>query len=214
MNKKIKTLLTTLVVLSLMTMSVSAGNIGTAITSTVKTLSNIVYQTTIKITSPVDGTRFGRTNVNIIYGVTNSAANVGYSLNGAYMGNTAGSPFAVTGSDNGATDGGQLNTVKVNVTDPTNGSAQDTITFKVDVTAPGQVTSVGHTNGTSYINWTWTPPVNTDFNNTIVNVTQGTTVKVPNTKIPKGTNYFNATGLNSNTDYTMSIRTEDDAPAP
>lgn len=68
--------------------------------------------------------------------------------------------------------------------------------------------------GTNYINWTWTNPTNSDFNNTIVNVTSGTTIIVSDTKISKDINYFNATGLSPNTEYTISVKTEDDAPAP
>lgn len=215
MNTKIKTLLTVLVILSMMTTAVNAGNIGEAVTNTVTTFAEMVeYITTIDITSPVDGTRFGTTSVDIGYGTTNTSAQVNYTLNGVYMGAAGNSPFTVTGSDDG-TDGGKLNTVILNVTDPKNGSAQDTVTFKVDTTAPAQVTGIGNTKGTNYVNWTWTPPTNTDFNNVIVNVTKtsDSSIVVPDTDVPKGTNYYNATGLVPNTEYTMSIRTEDDAPA-
>lgn len=211
MNKKTKILLAALIVLSLMTMAVSAGNIGEAITNTVKTL--VEYVARITITSPTDDTRFGRTNVQITYGVENSAADVKYDLNGELVGSTEGSPFTVTGVDDG-TDGGKLNTVRVHVVDPVNGSAEDTVTFKVDTTAPGEVTGIDYTRGINYINWTWNPPTNSDFNNVIVKVTQGATVIVPDTVIPKGTNYYNATGLDPDTEYTISVRTEDDAPAP
>lgn len=216
MKTKIKTLLTALVVLSLMTTAVSAGNIGTAVTNAVTTLTVIMYQTTINILSPADGDRFGRTNVDITYGVTNTAVVADYTLNGVYIGTTGGSPFVVTGVDTGVADGGTDNTVIVNVTDPINGSAQDTVTFKVDITAPAQITGITSTKGTNWINWTWTPPVNTDFNNVIVNVTKtsDSSVVVLDTDVPKGTNYYNATGLDSNTGYTISVKTEDDAPAP
>lgn len=213
MNKKLRILFTALIVSLLMTTTVSAGNIGDIFISIVETLGDITtYVTTLGITSPTDGTRVGNTDVNITYKATNTSADVGYALNDVYMGNVDGNPFVVTGVDDGLTDGGQLNTVVVNVTDPLNGSAEATVTFKVDITAPRKVTNVEHTNGTNYINWTWTPPTNADFNNTIVNVTQGTIVKVPDTKIPKGINYFNATGLSPGIEYTMSIKTEDDAP--
>lgn len=217
MNTKIKTLLTVLVILSMMTTAVNAGNKGTPILDTVTTsaLEIVTYITTIDITSPVGGTIFGTTSVDIGYGTTNTSAQVNYTLNGVYMGSASSSnPFTVTGADDGLTDGGQTNTVIVNVTDPVNGSAQDTVTFKVDITPPGPVTGITSTKGTNYINWTWTPPTNTDFNNVMLTVTQGTTPVFSNIVIPAGTNYFNATGLVPNTEYTMSIQTEDNAPAP
>jgi len=150
-----------------------------------------------------------------VYATTNvsGSATITYSLNGGSIVTVPSNPFIVTGVDNGLADNGTLNNVTINVTDA-NGTAQAIRYFKVDITAPGQITGITSTKGINYINWTWANPSNTDFNNTIVNVTNISGVVVPDTKLPKTINYFNATGLNPNTAYTISVKTEDDAPAP
>lgn len=216
MKNKIKTLLTVLIVLSAMTTAVNAGNIGPAITNTVTTLATIAYQVTIAITSPAsDSARYGTTSVNVGYTTTNvsGGATITYSLNGAAKVGVPSNPFNVIGVDTGI-DGGTLNNVTLNVTDPTNGTAQAIRYFKVDITPPGQITGITSVKGTNYINWTWANPTNTDFNNTIVNVTSGASTIVPNKVLPNTINYFNATGLNPNTGYTISVKTEDNAPVP
>ena len=217
MNKKI---LVPLIVFGLLVsiMTVNAGNIGIAVTNAATTLQEtiITYIARITITSPSNYERFGGTDVNVGYVTQNvsGGATRTYLLNGISQGPMPTSvPFIVPGVDNGLTDGGQLNNVTLDIQDPLNGSAQSTVNFYVDITAPRQITGITNTNGTNYINWTWVNPTNLDFNNTIVNVTNTTGTVVPDIKLPNTTTYYNATGLNPNTQYTISVRTEDNAPA-
>ncbi|PWB56921.1 MAG: hypothetical protein C3F06_00060 [Candidatus Methanoperedenaceae archaeon] len=216
MNKKI---IVTLIVFGLLasTMTVNAGNIGIAITNAVTTLEEIVTGIlAINITSPPDNSsRYGYTDISVGYEILNASgsATKTYSLNGVDKGDLPISPFDVIGEDDG-TDGGKINNVTISVDDPINGTTQTTRLFKVDITPPGQIIGITSTKGTNYVNWTWTKPANSDFNNTIVNVTQGTATIVPDTKLPKEINYFNVTGLDPNTEYTISVKTEDDAPSP
>lgn len=217
MKNKIKTVLAVLLILSAMTTAVNAGNIGPAITNTVTTLTVTLYQATIAITSPAsDSARYGSTNINVGYTTTNvtASATTTYTFNGVPQGDVPSNPFTVTGVDNGLIDGGTLNNVTIVVSDPTNGSASAFRQFLVDITAPGPVTGIANTKGTNFINWTWNNPTNSDFNNTRLNVTSGATTIVSDVVLPKTINYYNATGLNPNTDYTISIRTEDNVPAP
>lgn len=218
MKNTMKNMLVVLVILSTLTTAVNAGNIGPAVTNIAKTVEDVAYQVTVAITSPTENQRFGNTSVDVTYETTNASdsATKKYSLNGGALTDIGSNPFTVTGVDNGASDGGQTNTVLINVTDPVNGSAEITRTFKVDVTAPGQISGITSVKGTNYVNWTWINPTNTDFNNTIVNVTKtsDSSVIVPDTVVLKPINYFNATGLSPNTEYTISVKTEDDAPAP
>ena len=215
MNKKI---LVPLIVFGLLVsaMTVNAGNIGTAVTNAATTLQEIVRSiATIVINSPPnDDFRTGQTTILVDYTTTNvsGGATKSYSLNGATNVTLPNSPFNVDGVDNGLTDNGTLNNITIYVDDAVNGSAQATRFFRVDITAPRQITEISNNTGINYINWTWVNPTNADFNNTIVNVTQGTTVVVPDTKLPKDINYYNATGLNPNTVYTISVKTEDNAP--
>ena len=215
MNKKI---IVPLIVLGLLAsaMTVNAGNIGNAVTNTVTTLQEIVIGIiSINITKPVDDNfRTGQTTVLVEYNTTNvsGGATKTYSLNGEANVTLPVSGFTVEGVDDGITDNGTLNNITIYVEDPTNGSAQATRFFRVDTTAPGLITNIANNTGVNYINWTWVNPTNADFNNTIVNVTRGTTVIVPDTKLPKDVNYLNVTGLNPNTPYTISVKTEDNAP--
>ena len=215
MKDRMKKLLVVLVILSTMATAVNAGNIGPAIQNVVRTLG-IEDIVTIAITSPPsDSARYGNASVSVGYTITNASSSdiVNYSLNGALMAPVlGGNPFIVTGVDIG-TDNGTLNNVTLNVTGA-NGTAQAFREFKVDITSPANITNITSTKGTNYVNWTWINPTNTDFNNTIVNVTNATSIVVPDTKLPKEINYFNATGLSPNTEYTISVKTEDDAPAP
>ena len=215
MNTKILILLIVFGLLA-STMTVNAGNIGTAITNVTTTLQAAINIVTLSITSPPDDNiRYGNTSVNVVYATTNvsGSATITYSLNGGSIVTVPSNPFIVTGVDNGLADNGTLNNVTINVTDA-NGTAQAIRYFKVDITAPRQITLITSTKGINYINWTWANPTNTDFNNTIVNVTNISGVVVSDTKLPKTINYFNATGLNPNTAYTISVKTEDNAPAP
>jgi len=216
MNTKILILLIVFGLLA-SAMTVNAGNIGNAVTNVATTLQEIIASiATIVITNPPnDDARYGTTNVNIAYETTNvsGSATKTYSLNGGSSVTLSGSSsFDVTGVDDGLTDNGTLNNITIYVNDSLNGTAQATRFFRVDITAPRNITNIANETGTNYINWTWVNPSNKDFNNTIINVTNATGTVVPDTKLPKDINYFNATGLKPNTEYTISVKTEDNAP--
>lgn len=215
MNKKI---IVPLIVIGLLAsvMTVDAGNIGIAITNTVTTIREAVISlaTVVINLPPNDNFRSGQTTILVNYTTTNvsGAATKTYSLNGAANVTLPDGQFNIDGVDNGLVDNGTLNNITLYIDDPSNGTAQATRFFKVDITAPRQITDIANKTGTNWINWTWVNPTNTDFNNTIVNVTKGTTVVVPDTKLPKDINYYNVTGLDPDTPYTISVKTEDNAP--
>jgi len=69
-----------------------------------------------------------------------------------------------------------------------------------DMEPPASITNLAYTNGTTWINWTWTNPLDADFNYTMVYV-NGTWQE--NTSDP----FYNATGLASDTLYEIGTRT-------
>jgi len=74
--------------------------------------------------------------------------------------------------------------------------------YAIGKTPPSSITDLQSTIGTNWINWTWINPRDTDFNHTEIylnNVFQTNT----------SAEYFNATGLQPETDYTISTRTVD-----
>lgn len=74
-----------------------------------------------------------------------------------------------------------------------------------DVTPPASVTNLANmSQGTTWIYWNWTNPTDSDFNSSIIYL-NGT--NVANTS----NNYYNATGLIQNTNYTIRINTKDSA---
>jgi len=80
-----------------------------------------------------------------------------------------------------------------------------------DVTPPGDVTNLVPSGiGTDSITWTWTNPNDEDFAGVIVTVNGGDEVEVLGD--PEGTSTYTATGLEPDTEYTINIRTFDNAP--
>ncbi|PXF52946.1 MAG: hypothetical protein C4B56_04055 [Candidatus Methanophagaceae archaeon] len=71
-----------------------------------------------------------------------------------------------------------------------------------DTTPPASVSNLNKTSGVTWINWTWTNPLDSDFGYVMVylNGTWKTNTSVP---------YYNATELLPNTSYTISTRTVD-----
>lgn len=81
------------------------------------------------------------------------------------------------------------------------------VNFTVDTTPPASVTNLTNsTYATTYINWTWTDPADSDFDRVMVYLDGSFRTNVTN-----GTQYYNATGLTANTEYTISTRTVDTA---
>ncbi len=74
-----------------------------------------------------------------------------------------------------------------------------------DTVPPASTTNLSNASyATKYINWTWTDPGDSDFANVSVWI-NGTFI----TNVTRGRQYFNATGLSPDTEYTISTRTQD-----
>jgi len=74
--------------------------------------------------------------------------------------------------------------------------------YAIDKTPPSSITDLQSTIGTTWLNWTWTNPTDQDFNHTEIFLNG-----IFNTST--SAEYFNATGLKSETSYTISTRTVD-----
>ncbi|MFC1800743.1 hypothetical protein ACFLYT_01670, partial [Nanoarchaeota archaeon] len=85
-----------------------------------------------------------------------------------------------------------------------NSAAPMTSNFTVqDTIAPGSVTGLGNqSQGQDWIYWTWTNPGDADFNTSIVYI-DGTW------KINTTDNFYNATGLITGTNHTITVHTQD-----
>jgi len=79
-----------------------------------------------------------------------------------------------------------------------------------DTEPPGDVTDVESESTTNSITWTWTNPDDEDFAGVLVTVNGGDEVEVLGD--PGETSTYTATGLTPNTEYTINIRTFDNAP--
>lgn len=91
------------------------------------------------------------------------------------------------------------NAIQVNIT---NGSI---IVSTYDTAPPASTTNLRNISySRNYINWTWTDPVNPDFSRVMVYLNGKF-----QTNVSKGVRFYNATGLSSNTSYTISTRTVD-----
>lgn len=71
-----------------------------------------------------------------------------------------------------------------------------------DNTAPSSITNLQSTSGTTWINWIWTSPSDSDFNHTEIYLNG---IFQTNTSAE----FFNATGLQPETNYTIGTRTVD-----
>jgi len=72
----------------------------------------------------------------------------------------------------------------------------------VDLTPPSTIENLHPTPSSTHINWTWTNPSDPDFNHTEIYLNN---IHQTNTSA----NFFNATSLTPNTEYTISTRTVD-----
>ncbi|MBS3113215.1 hypothetical protein J4418_03980 [Candidatus Woesearchaeota archaeon] len=74
-----------------------------------------------------------------------------------------------------------------------------------DTHPPGRVTNLTNQSvGTNWIYWTWTNPSDADFNSTIIHLNGINIVNTSNT-------YYNATGLNSDFLYNITLNTKDNS---
>lgn len=84
----------------------------------------------------------------------------------------------------------------------TSGSYNFTTLF--DIIPPAPITNLNNqSSGTTWIYWNWTNPADADFNETIIYLGGSNVANTSN-------NYYNATGLSSGTDYTITVHTKDD----
>ncbi len=122
---------------------------------------------------------------------TNTAPDGSYTLVGIPMGN-----YSLTASHPGYSDyygeviiGEGLNIISQ-------------IVLEQDTTLLSSVANLQHTSGTTWINWTWQNPTDPNFNHTEIYL-NGTF------QTNTSAEYFNATGLQPETSYTIGTRTVD-----
>jgi hypothetical protein len=78
-----------------------------------------------------------------------------------------------------------------------------TITYNADSTPPASVTSLANQSaGGTWIYWNWTNPTDLDFSEAIVYINGSNVANTSN-------NYYNATGLTSETWYVITVHTKD-----
>lgn len=196
---RIKSIIVALLILSLVTVTVNAGNVQlTGVTNTYQTL----VEETANITSPSGGEKFMNNNVNVSY--TSTGSGLKYKVNDGTVQDLPVSLISV----NTAAEGSY--TVTILKSDGT--TILDSVSFDIDHTAPGDVTSVTSTSTETSITWNWTNPGDTDLDKVHVEVkkTSDNSVIVPDTTIGTLTTYT-ASGLLSGTSYTITIKTEDNA---
>ena len=81
--------------------------------------------------------------------------------------------------------------------------AENLATFSINSTPPASITNLNESSvGDTWINWTWVNPTNLDFSHVIVYLDCAWETNTSN-------NYYNATGLDSNTSYTIATHTVD-----
>jgi PKD repeat protein len=99
-----------------------------------------------------------------------------------------------------------IHSVNVSALDGAGNIAWDNSTSYTAVTPdnfpPSSISDLQSTNGNTWINWTWTNPTDLDFNHTEIYLNG-----ILQTDTSDG--YFNATGLQPETSYTLSTRTVD-----
>jgi hypothetical protein len=75
----------------------------------------------------------------------------------------------------------------------------------IDTTPPLSITNLHNTTfAPSYINWTWNDPPDSDFSHVMIYIDGEFRINVS-----KGTQFYNATGLSPDTEYTISTHTVD-----
>jgi len=76
------------------------------------------------------------------------------------------------------------------------------VTVKIDTTPPASISDLKNTTGTTWINWTWTNPTDSDFNYTMVYLDGIFKTNTSNS-------YYNATGLIADTSYEIGTHRVD-----
>ncbi len=168
---------------------------------------NLSSTTTADVTAPSSVTGLGSTpgETWINWSWTNPSdvdfSHVEVYLDGIFQSDISGTSFNAT--DLTAETSYTLSTRTVDLSDNVNSSWVNlTSSTTADVTAPSSVTGLGSTPGETWINWSWTNPLDVDFSHVEVYLDG-----VYQSDI-SGTN-FNATDLAAETSYTLSTRTVD-----
>ena len=73
-----------------------------------------------------------------------------------------------------------------------------------DEEPPGSITNLQYKNGTTWLNWSWTNPPDSDFSHVMVHMDS-----VWQANVTTPSNWYNATGLIQNTTYQLGARTVD-----
>ena len=99
---------------------------------------------------------------------------------------------------------GEGSTTLTAYTNDTAGNANSTsVMFFVDTIKPSTITNLANVSkGASWIYWNWTNPADSDFSQAIVYVNGSNLANTSN-------NYYNATGLNPHTSYTITVHAKD-----
>jgi hypothetical protein len=84
-----------------------------------------------------------------------------------------------------------------------NNTETRTVTIQSDSTPPATVTNLqDQSKGQTWIYWNWTNPADADFSQNIIYIDSINVANISN-------NYYNATGLTNNTQYTITVHTKD-----
>ncbi len=122
-------------------------------------------------------------------------------LNGTFKANVTGTAYNATGlTDN---TNYMLQTKTVDTAGNINSTWINDTASTLNTLPPSSITGLSEsTNGSTWINWTWTSPEDTDFNYTMVYLNGTFKANVTGTA-------YNATGLTDNTNYMLQTRTVD-----
>ncbi|WP_214045370.1 PGF-pre-PGF domain-containing protein [Methanomethylovorans sp.] len=137
-------------------------------------------------------------------------SHVAIYLNGTFVTNTFNDSinfYNATGLAGGTTYTIGIHTVDIagNV-DPTGVNSSATTDLEPDNVPPANVTSLNATNiGHDWIRWTWINPDDPDLSHITVHINGIFVTNISNTS----TNFYNATGLEKGTMYTIGLRTVD-----
>jgi len=160
---------------------------------------------TIVISSPANNTILNISSINIL-GISSDTRSgiqkVEVQVDEETF-NSATGTTSWTYSTTSLSDG--LHRITARATDNASNNATTSINITIDTTPPATITNlVNVTYASTYINWTWTPPQDSDFSKVMIYLNG-----IFQTNVSKGVQYFKAVGLTTNTTYEISTRTVD-----
>src|SRR5665648_46753 len=174
----------------------------TRVTIGTQTLENIVISASSD-TVNVGDTTLLTVNATNNFGETYAvdAASIIWTISGTGAGTLNNQTGAFTGTKEGIVDV---------IASYTEGEITRTNTISItytplDIPSPASITNLANTSyALTYINWTWIDSTDSDLSKVMVYLNS-----IFQTNISKGLQYYNATGLNPGTSYTISTRTVD-----